>query len=279
MASYPTSVVVYSTKVDDQVIEPEHINDLQAEVVAMAGGLLNGLAHDLKFTDATYDIGKSGATRPRDLFLSRNATIGGTLTVTGVPSFPATTITLRGVTYTLPSADGAANAVLTTNGSAALSWAHPAMTLIAAGTGTTTNAAAENFFTAAIPGLTSKDTIKVIYSLESVTQQTANPFFCNSTDSNVELCKTNGGNALTTANSVMLGEAEIRMSPASSTRIFSRDRALRGGDGANEEVSDNGITTFTTAWTGSWTLAVRHGGVTAGGTLHYSVAVYKIAGQ
>lgn len=37
----------------------------------------------LLFTDATYDIGASGATRPRDFFLSRNATIGGTLGVTG----------------------------------------------------------------------------------------------------------------------------------------------------------------------------------------------------
>ena len=39
---------------------------------------------NLLFTDNTYDIGASGATRPRDLFLSRNATIGGTLGVTGV---------------------------------------------------------------------------------------------------------------------------------------------------------------------------------------------------
>ena len=30
----------------------------------------------LLFTDATYDIGATGATRPRDLFLSRDATIG-----------------------------------------------------------------------------------------------------------------------------------------------------------------------------------------------------------
>ena len=74
-------------------------------------------------TDATYDIGASGATRFRDLFLSRNAVIGGTLNVTGVATFPATTIALRGVTYTLPSADGAASTVLQTNGSATLSWA------------------------------------------------------------------------------------------------------------------------------------------------------------
>ena len=44
---------------------------------------------NLLFTDATYDIGATGATRPRNLFLSNNATIGndlsvgGTLTLTG----------------------------------------------------------------------------------------------------------------------------------------------------------------------------------------------------
>lgn len=77
----------------------------------------------LLFTDNTYDVGASAATRPRDLFLARNATVGGTLSVTGVATLAASTIALRGVTYTLPSADGSANAVLQTNGSAALSWA------------------------------------------------------------------------------------------------------------------------------------------------------------
>jgi len=38
---------------------------------------------NLLFTDATYDIGATGATRPRDLFLSRNLTVGGTLTLAG----------------------------------------------------------------------------------------------------------------------------------------------------------------------------------------------------
>jgi hypothetical protein len=42
------------------------------------------LGTNLIFTpDNTYDIGASGATRPRDFFLGRNATIGGTLGVTG----------------------------------------------------------------------------------------------------------------------------------------------------------------------------------------------------
>lgn len=39
------------------------------------------LAGDLLFTDATYDIGKSGATRPRDGFFSRNLTYSGQLMV------------------------------------------------------------------------------------------------------------------------------------------------------------------------------------------------------
>jgi len=39
----------------------------------LAGGTLVG---DLKFTDATYDIGKSGATRPRDGWFSRKLNIG-----------------------------------------------------------------------------------------------------------------------------------------------------------------------------------------------------------
>jgi hypothetical protein len=34
-------------------------------------------------TDATYDIGATGANRPRDLFLSRNLVVGGTLTLAG----------------------------------------------------------------------------------------------------------------------------------------------------------------------------------------------------
>jgi catechol 2,3-dioxygenase-like lactoylglutathione lyase family enzyme len=42
------------------------------------------LTADILFTDATYDIGKNGATRPRDLFASRNGTFGGDLTWTGV---------------------------------------------------------------------------------------------------------------------------------------------------------------------------------------------------
>lgn len=91
MASYPTAVYTASTKNPGQQIASAHVNSLDAEVAAIESALVggSGLAHDLKFVDATYDIGKSGATRPRDFFLSRNATIGGTLTVSGVTTLGA----------------------------------------------------------------------------------------------------------------------------------------------------------------------------------------------
>lgn len=54
--------------------------------------LTGAITSNLIFTDATYDIGASGATRPRDLFLSRNAVVGGTLAVTGVATFSATPV-------------------------------------------------------------------------------------------------------------------------------------------------------------------------------------------
>lgn len=54
------------------------INDLfYTYLGGQSGGSPGTCTFDLKFTDATYDIGKTGATRPRDLFISRNATIGG----------------------------------------------------------------------------------------------------------------------------------------------------------------------------------------------------------
>lgn len=56
----------------------------------ITGGTLTG---NLLFTDATYDIGASGATRPRDLFLSRNAVIGGTLALTGALTYGGVALT------------------------------------------------------------------------------------------------------------------------------------------------------------------------------------------
>jgi len=55
--------------------------------------LPNPINQDLLFVDATYDIGKSGASRPRDLFQSRNHAVGGTLNVTGAATLSSTVST------------------------------------------------------------------------------------------------------------------------------------------------------------------------------------------
>lgn len=44
-------------------------------------------AADILFTDALYDIGKTGATRPRDIFLSRSLTAGGGIITGGTAQF------------------------------------------------------------------------------------------------------------------------------------------------------------------------------------------------
>lgn len=97
--SYPSSVKSFTPLVDNtDYPQATQVNQIYDELTALEQALLStGLAHDLKFVDATYDIGKSGATRPRDLFLSRNATIGGTATVTGGQIvFPATQVPSAG---------------------------------------------------------------------------------------------------------------------------------------------------------------------------------------
>ena len=85
MPDYPTTSFNPATRSAGQTIAAAHVNDVQSEIRAIELALIStGLAHHLLFVDATYDIGASGATRPRDLFLSRNATVGGTLAVTGL---------------------------------------------------------------------------------------------------------------------------------------------------------------------------------------------------
>jgi len=58
-------------------------------ITGLVAPLPTVVTQDLLFTDGTYDIGKSGATRPRDGFFSRNAVVGGTLGVTGITTLTA----------------------------------------------------------------------------------------------------------------------------------------------------------------------------------------------
>jgi hypothetical protein len=55
------------------------LGDASTDTVTVTGTITS----DLIFTDDTYDIGASGATRPRNLYLSGNAVAAGNLDVTG----------------------------------------------------------------------------------------------------------------------------------------------------------------------------------------------------
>lgn len=79
--------------------------------------------HLLFATDNLHDIGASGASRPRDLFLGRNAVIGGTLGVTGVTTLGTgnlTTLNVSGVTTLGTSVSWGGGASLTSSSNVAL---------------------------------------------------------------------------------------------------------------------------------------------------------------
>ena len=77
---------------------------LNATVVTSSLTSVGTLAASLLFVDATHDIGASGATRPRDLFLSRNALMGGTLGVTGLVTASGGLTVASGQTLTVTGA-------------------------------------------------------------------------------------------------------------------------------------------------------------------------------
>lgn len=80
---YPTSVTSFSVKATNDIIEAAHPNTSETEINAIESGLLNGLAHHvIPLTTALYDLG-STSFRWRDLWLSRNLTVGNTATIAG----------------------------------------------------------------------------------------------------------------------------------------------------------------------------------------------------
>lgn len=171
-----------------------------------------------------------------------------------------------------------ASGYLNNNGAGTLTWGSisiPAqqLALLKANSGTDTNAAAANVDTVAISGLTAKDCLIVLYSLETVTQATANPTLYNSTDSVTVSDITNATNLNTALPAV--GLAIIQQNQSAATAIAAFNLGLNNG---TSTLKQNGPT-FSTAWTGSWTLALRHAGVTAGGTMKWTWKVFKLLGQ
>lgn len=171
-------------------------------------------------------------------------------------------------TATYPSTAGTSGNVLTSDGT---NWtstapaASGAVTLLKSGTGSSTNAAANTLDSVALSGLTAKDTLWIILTMQSVTQDTAASGIYSVTDS-ILLDTT----ATITAGSNRHAEIAISQAPSSTTSLFPRT-------GANAQQATTPVA-VTTPWTGSWTIGLRSGGVTAGGTLWWTWAVYKVAG-
>jgi hypothetical protein len=138
--------------------------------------------------------------------------------------------------------------------------------------GTDNNAGAANVDSMAISGLSVFDFLLVNFSIESATQATANVVLRNSTDT-VDLVSLTAAGALG-AGAQVSGRVMICARPGSTTLIRSTVMAF------GSATVDNGANvTFTTAWTGAWNLALRHNGVTGGGTFSYMWTTHILKGQ
>jgi len=146
------------------------------------------------------------------------------------------------------------------------------ISLLKANSGTDTTSSAALLDTIAISGLTAKDTLKVIINSDTIIQQTASISLYNSTDS-VQITDTN----TIAAGKTFITEVNIRQMQNANTAVLAIGAVQE--DDTFHNVGTNSPVAFTTAWTGSWTLALRHNGVTSGGTFRWSWSVYKISGQ
>lgn len=332
-ASYPSSVKSFSTKLAGQTVASAHINDIQDEIVAVEGALLNGVAHALKpSSDNAQDLGTAGLrwgiARAKGLQLNDATTLTlatdavtvvqsyhaidteaaaatdncATLTAgTGVAAGFMVHVRAANVAHVVTMKDGTGNLLL--NGDYAMStteatisliydgtnWRElgrsvpttttPALTLLKSGNGTSTAAGATDVDTIAITGLTANDRIIVEYEVESVTQLTAIPLLRQTTDP-VSLSTLDAGQNIA-AGSQASGKCVIyqRQSGATAVRSVCENVRAAGSTTSPTKVADVVHATYTTNWTGSWTLALRHGGVTAGGTFSWTWIVLKAAGQ
>lgn len=285
-ASYPNSIISLASHADNtDTIFAADINTPNAEIVAVETGLLNGFQHDLVPLNAT---GKSvGSTAKRwlkvwcqDLDLSGTLTIGSGLTVpsggTGAATLAAHGVLIgQGTSAVAATAVGTTGQVLTgVTGADPTFQAIPAtaMTLLKANSGTSTAVGATNVDTIAITGLTLLDRLWIKIDAVSSANTTANIGIYNATDS-VAL---NTSVASLASGATLMLTCDVTQSQASATSI---DTKLEGKDSVPTVYNSIVVAAVATAWTGSWTLAFRHGGVAGGGTLQWKWSVYKLAGQ
>lgn len=150
-----------------------------------------------------------------------------------------------------------------------------AVQLLKSGSGTDATATATNVDTIAITGLTAADTLKVITHIESVTATTGICMLYNVTDS-TQAAYLAGNGVIATAAGDWIEESTFGPKQNDTKKITT---VTIGGSAANGSAQISGQFSYTTDWTGNWTLALRHGGVAATGSFRWRWAVYKVAGQ
>jgi len=151
--------------------------------------------------------------------------------------------------------------------------------LLKANSGTDATITANTVDTLALSGLTSTDYLDITTTLYSLTQSiTGNAQLYSTTDS-LELARV--GAASWNANRSVFAHVIMTPSVHSSTEIMNMtikndpSSATNAGPAVSTFTGLNGSVTTTTAWTGSWTLGLRHGAITSGGSLEWKWAVYK----
>lgn len=116
-----------------------------------------------------YDFDQSVLTTGTPSFAGLTSTgtlaVNGASTLTGKVTAPNSVISLRGVNYTLPAADGAANTVLLTDGAGTLSWAASNDSAYIATLSNVLNTASiTTFCSFTVPSMADGDVIEVILS-------------------------------------------------------------------------------------------------------------------
>lgn len=234
-----------------------------------------------------FSISGSPITASGTLALAANGTSGGVPYYSGATTMASSAaLTAHGVVIgggaaTAPTSTsaGTSGQVLTSNGAAADPTFQTAsggsvVTLLKSGQGTSTAAGATTVDSVAISGLTAADTIYVYYSIYSVTAATAAVVLYSVTDSAVLLDLSAG--ASIAGGNFIFGQGQLQQAVSASTTVAAVAQAINQGLTRKDSL---GFPTVTTAWTGSWTLGLRHGGVTATGTFKYVWSVFKMAGQ
>jgi hypothetical protein len=148
----PQDLRVYGTTVGPKYTSFKH-DGTDAVINSVGGGTIkfdigsspkwqiDGNGNLLAFTDNSWDVGQSGATRPRHVYVGTDVTTPAVLITTN-----AGTVTVRGQTgsgtysFSLPTSAGSSGNLLSTDGTGVLSWVSPgAATLPTISTVTTTN--------------------------------------------------------------------------------------------------------------------------------------------